>query len=674
MRRVSFDFETHLIAPGRQLPPPVCLTWVENGGQPRIAVGSTMREVVGDWLHSQDTHIVGAEVAFDLGVAFAAWPELASAIHAAYQGDRVRDVLARQRLLDIAAGRYRGFYRRPNGQLAKIDYQLDTTIERLNGRFLDKQSPWRLRYADLEFVPLAEWPPDAVQYALDDAVATDEADTLQWIEASKRPQGLDVLADQYRQVRAAFALKLTSAWGIRTDAIGVERFANAVNARRLEVRSNLQAYGLVRQDKQIGGKNPRTEPGTRDTAAAKERMVFVCRREGKPVPLTEKGLLIVEATEKATDKDPTAVAFAREWAIRNGMVATDADSCSESEDPVLELYGELAKLTTVAAKDFPFMMQGTIVPIHTHFELCLETGRTSSAAPNIQNIRRMPGIRECFVPRPGCVFVSADYSMLELCTWAQVCKVLLGFSRMAEVLNAGGDPHLEVGATLLHLPIEVTKERYDDGDPKVSNARDAAKPLNFGLPGGMGAESYVDFARASYGIRLTLDESRSMKKTWSATWPEAKPYFRLIANMLEDPNFIGIQQLWVKRWRRKVTYTSACNTLFQGLGSDIAKAAGWLIITACYFDTSSPLYGCRPVDFVHDEWILEAPEARAHEAAVELHRLMIAAAAPFLPDVKIRSSAVVARRWSKRAKATKDANGRFIPWDISLDKAFEKLT
>ena len=118
--------------------------------------------------------------------------------------------------------------------------------------------------------------------------------------------------------------------------------------------------------------------------------------------------------------------------------------------------------------------------------------------------------------------------------------------------------------------------------------------------------------------------------------------------------------------RGKCRYTQACNSLFQGLGADATKAAGFLVSYACYVDQDSPLFGCRLVNFVHDEFIVEVPEERGHECAMELARLMVEGAKPWLPDVPPKvSEPMLMRYWSKKAKQVwKDGikGGRLVPW------------
>ncbi len=134
----------------------------------------------------------------------------------------------------------------------------------------------------------------------------------------------------------------------------------------------------------------------------------------------------------------------------SGKPELSADACAEIGDPILELYAEYSQLTKVASNDLVFLERGTREPIHCRYNVLLETGRTSSSSPNLQNLRRLPGIREAFVPPPGHSFVIADFGGLELATLAEACIALVGYSRLAEALNAGREPHLEVAARLLN--------------------------------------------------------------------------------------------------------------------------------------------------------------------------------------------------------------------------------
>ena len=110
--------------------------------------------------------------------------------------------------------------------------------------------------------------------------------------------------------------------------------------------------------------------------------------------------------------------------------------------------------------------------------------------------------------------------------------------------------------------------------------------------------------------------------------------------------------------------------MFQGRAADGAKRAGWYIAKECYLhdpyrDGSgpTPLFGARPVLFVHDEFILEVPVATAHEATMRLSEIMVAGMREVVPDVKVGTEYAIASRWYKGAEAAYDENKRLIPWE-----------
>jgi len=197
---------------------------------------------------------------------------------------------------------------------------------------------------------------------------------------------------------------------------------------------------------------------------------------------------------------------------------------------------------------------------------------------------------------------------------------------------------------------------------RQDDARQTAKVANFGFPGGLGALRLVDFARTIYGVEISQADAVRLKQTWLASWPEFRSYFARVGDICDALN-PAIEQLFVGRTRGGVSYTEACNTLFQGLAADAAKAAGFAVSRACYAEPRSPLFGSRIVNFVHDEIIIETPEKGAHEAAEELARVMVSGASVLMPDVPPSAEPVLMRRWSKKAKQIRDAQGRLIPWD-----------
>lgn len=753
---IGFDTETSLIRPGRTAPPISCLSYQahvdgETFDPVLVADLDDIRKLVASWLSDPSVTIVGHNVPFDLAVLAAEWPEFVTPIFQALDADRVTDTRTRQKLLDIAGGCYRGRFG-DGGKWVKYDYSLLALAKRMAGIPIKKEG-FRMFYGPLRGVPLEQWPDAAkelqargqawldgqadvtfselaasfgdfekfrtevrgmvaadpsevVTYPLDDARSTLAVFLAQEVHADP------YLADQFRQARRAWWLHLASAWGLRTNAAGVAQLQLATERAVTELEGLLQREGLVRKD------------GSRDTVKAKQRMLTACGWA------FDAGLGNYQPTRD--DHLPLRLTDA-------GEPSLDADACKAADDEVLKAYAELTSLKTVLNKDVPALAKGAVTPVHTNFDMA-ETGRTTSSNPNVQNWRRLPGIRECFVPRPGHVFAQADYSGLELATLAQACLDLLGQSRLADAINSGLDPHTELASTILGIPAEEGRKLRKAKDHDFDNARQTAKVANFGFPGGLGAPKLVLFARKSYGVEMTEDEARALKEQWLTTWPEMRRYFFWVNNGLlvdgvEDiilpvekacrhflqhseadfealckeadltpgdvrdtfevlvkkqegvhpdprkalkclkalraelpddcikwiPTF-SLEQLRSGRIRGGATYTAACNSFFQGLGADATGHAGWVIAKACYVDRGSPLFGCRIVNYVHDEFIVEAPIDRGHEAAEELSRLMIEGASEWIPDVRLAAEPCLMTVWSKDAKTLRDANGRLVPW------------
>lgn len=289
-------------------------------------------------------------------------------------------------------------------------------------------------------------------------------------------------------------------------------------------------------------------------------------------------------------------------------------------------------------------------------------------------------------PKGALVFANADYAALELRTLAQVCLFMFGQSRLAEVLNAGEDPHLAMGANMLGISYGEAKQRYDAGDHALDDARQAAKVANFGYPGGLGAEKLCLFARKTYKVNLNEDQARDLKRTWLATFPEFRRYFAAVNDMMQ-PEGATFRHCVSNRIRGNVPYTATCNSFFQGLGADATGAVLFLVSEACYTPVPcqwcdgagcewcgrsgvTPLYGTRLVNFIHDDYLIECPESRGHEVAHTLVKIMQDGTRPYLPDVPATAKPQLSRYWSKDAKqvwiddpaAPGGKNRRLIPW------------
>jgi hypothetical protein len=317
-------------------------------------------------------------------------------------------------------------------------------------------------------------------------------------------------------------------------------------------------------------------------------------------------------------------------------------------------------------------------------EICVHNCR----APNLQNPPRrflsdegkpIPGVRECYVPRPGCCFVLCDYDKAELVSFAEVQHRLFGRSALGEALIEGIDPHTRVAAQMRGISYEEAECRiHDKNHPDhhdMVNARNAAKPANFGFPGGLGAERFVGYAKASYNVTITLEQAKELRADWRRTWPEVNDYLDYVSQLTQCPDCLGsrkavtldgeeytcpkcdgfgsittsVMAVGSDRLRGRVKFTEAANGFFQMLTADAAKHAHWCVTKLQYLEPSSALFGTHTVNFVHDELIVEAPISRARAVADELEHAMVEAYREWVPNMRnaVKASARIEDRWRK---------------------------
>jgi DNA polymerase I-like protein with 3'-5' exonuclease and polymerase domains len=561
--------------------------------------------------------LVGHVVCYDCACILASYPDLWDLVWVAYQGNAITCTAIRERLLDIAVGEFR--FHVEEDQDKKHDYDLASLAKRRFGNELNKdEDSWRKRFVELENVPLNNWPTEAIIYCKADAKSTYEL--FQDQELRARNLGYD-LPTQYDDVRADFALKLMSVHGIMTDREKVETLRAFSQARLLSLGKELQTSGLVeyRENKNM------------DLFGASETLPEI----------TKKNKAIQAAVQKHHPNPPCT---------EKGNIKIDAETLMDCHykpfDALIEYTGIEKTLSTYLSKIIES-------PIHAHFKaIGAASARTSCSNPNLQNQPRLPGVRECFVPRPGFVFLAVDFATQEMRTLAQSCLDILGQSRLAE--RYGQDPDFDPHAEFAVQLVVGIK------DPDMGAFRQRAKVANFGYPGGMGPEKFVQYAKA-YNVFLTLDESRSLRDKWFQQWPEMKKYFNFVSNLIRDG--AGVSRIPQSGFLRAgVGFTDACNSYFQTLAAHASKLALWEVTKRCYNFSNSWLYGSRPVLFVHDEIVLEVPEEVGHEAAMETISIMEKAQARWTPKVPAKAEATLMRYWSKSAEAVWK-EGRLIPWE-----------
>jgi len=255
------------------------------------------------------------------------------------------------------------------------------------------------------------------------------------------------------------------------------------------------------------------------------------------------------------------------------------------------------------------------------------TGRLASNDPNLQNIpiRTPEGrrVREAFVAPPGHVIMSADYSQIELRIMAHISED----PALLRAFSEGIDVHRATASEVFGVPVtEVSSEQ-----------RRYAKVINFGLIYGMGAfglasnlgieqkaaKDYIDryFARFA-GVKRYMDETRM--KAREQGYVETVFGRRL---WLPDIN-AGSGPL------RAGAERQAINAPMQGTAADLIKLA----MIAVQGALDSEQRATRMVMQVHDELVLEVPDAELDWAKEAMPRLMAGVAAlkvPLLAEVGV---------------------------------------
>ena len=295
--------------------------------------------------------------------------------------------------------------------------------------------------------------------------------------------------------------------------------------------------------------------------------------------------------------------------------STDAETLESLRDyPLVEdilQYRAYQKLNSTYVEGL-LKVIGEDGRIHSTFNQTeARTGRLSSDNPNLQNIpiRTELGsqLRAYFVARPGCVLVDADYSQIELRILAHVT----GDEHMQQAFLTGEDIHRSTAAKIYDLPLEQVTPRL----------RSSAKAINFGIMYGKGAYSL------SKDIGVSVKEADAFLKNYLATFPKVSGY---MDKTISDARNCGYVSTLFGRRRSLPELASnnhnirasgermARNTPIQGTAADVIKLA----MVRVWRRLRDEKMESRLILTVHDELIVEAPEAEAAKAAAILQEEM----------------------------------------------------
>lgn len=261
-------------------------------------------------------------------------------------------------------------------------------------------------------------------------------------------------------------------------------------------------------------------------------------------------------------------------------------------------YRELKKLISTYVSTLPGYINPQTGKIHTTYnQTVTATGRLSSSNPNLQNlpIRSERGklIREAVIPDDGCLFLSADYSQIEL----RLLAHFSGDEHLRQAFLNGQDVHAATAAKIFHCPIEDV----------TADQRRRAKTANFGIIYGISA----------FGLSQQLDCSRAEAKALIDGYFEAFPkVIDYIESQKEKAREQGYAQTLFGRKRylpdilshnatvRAFAERNAVNAPIQGTAADIIKIA----MISIYRRLQAEGLKAQMIMQVHDELNFNVPQ------------------------------------------------------------------
>lgn len=306
-----------------------------------------------------------------------------------------------------------------------------------------------------------------------------------------------------------------------------------------------------------------------------------------------------------------------------GKLESDAATLRATGWPVLEVLADFKdvekRISLIDALD--------VGPIaRANWKSMVASGRISCSGPNLTQVPKKGGLRECIYAPRGKKLVTADFSSLEYRCFADVAYRMQGYSNAREYLLAGKDPHCVVAAQILGVPYEEALANKKTG--RYFDARQHGKGANYGLLGGMGARKFAEISG------ITEAQARSIITAWKLAHPEHRPHF---ASITPQGEMYRARLPWSGRVR-VAYYSEALNFYIQGTGSDVAKEAL----------RRSEKLGLPCIGLVHDE-LMWLPDAHDAEEVGRLGaRCMVEAGLEVCPNVPWEQDYEVLDRWPSK--------------------------
>ncbi|MDD3431751.1 MAG: DNA polymerase, partial [Bacteroidales bacterium] len=298
---------------------------------------------------------------------------------------------------------------------------------------------------------------------------------------------------------------------------------------------------------------------------------------------------------------------------------------------ILEHRG-LKKLLSTYIDALPLLINPKTGKIHTSFNQAVTaTGRLSSSNPNLQNIpiRDEQGkeIRKVFSTGPGELFLSADYSQIEL----RIMAHLSGDEHMIEAFRLDQDIHAATAAKIFKLPIEEVSQ----------DMRRKAKTANFGIIYGISTFGLAE----RMGVSRT--EARELIEDYFETYPKIKAYMDYSIQMARENKRVETV-FHRKRYLpdiqsrnavvRSYAERNAINAPIQGTAADLIKIA----MVRIYKALESAQLKTKMILQVHDELNFIVPQEELEQVKkLVVHEMENAAQF----DLPLKAEIGVGKNW-----------------------------
>jgi len=658
----AIDYETHLISDEMPIPKPVCLSWAEKGKSGLVVGMKAMEQLLRD-AFEDDKAILAHNATFELLVTHVWFPSLRPLLWEHVERGGFICTQLYQQLIDNVSKKEH--HDKSLAGLVKLYFKVDISESKKD------PTAWRLRYSELDGVPLDQWPEEAKKYAIDDSI---------WaLDVYKKQVEKHRGIEQGSHIRASFILNLIASRGFLVDPERVNILDQELDNVLNPIYKDLEDLGFMNRNKK-----------------------------------TNKLSKNVKKLKEYVEENFTNMVLSPKGGISVAGEALDS-YLLEKDDDILAKFRYLGVYEKTKTA-FVSRLKKANPLLRTSYNAIVRSGRTSSRASSIYpsvNIQQMPkalkgvtwDVRECLVARPGYRLVAIDFNNLELISVAYQLYREYGKSAMMDIINSGDKPtdlHSVFASRLMskstgkHIAYEdfVAKKK----EPEFKAYRNKGKPISLGLPGGMGYDTiriqcnkegiplqYKILAKSEYEVvvrrlmrkyegefpnirvkqtghrewSLVLDEIVGLKKILFELYPELERFLKE-----GHKKYLTGEVKWVKdewgKWeedpfyrydfkgvkRDFCNYTATCNGfLMQSPSAGGAKNCGWLLAKEFEYTDNDEVY---MMAFIHDEYIFEIKDNENFRKNVDrCAEIMIDGMQEVLPGIRIAVEAEINDYWSK---------------------------